>query len=166
MGYLTGGIKLESFKVWLYFALGDIIVNGGILGIKGSDLMGNLKKLWPEAEIVPEMAAAGLVIAFVAGVLVLMVRMEVFIEILQTADFAAILYAFYSFKPAIWKLPAGGIIFAIFVGLIVLAYLVAQVPFAKAVYKAGTITDRIGYSVIIVASIALFVTPALAIPVE
>jgi hypothetical protein len=165
MGYLTGGINLGSFKGWLYFALGDIVVNGGILGIKGSDLMEHLKRMWPGAEIVPEIAAAGLVIAFVAGVLVLMVRMQVFIEILQTADLAAILYAFYSFKPAIWKLPAGDIIFAVFVGLIVLAYLVAQVPFAKSVYKAGTITDRIGYSVIIMASIALFVAPALAIPV-
>jgi hypothetical protein len=140
-------------------------VNGSIVGIKGTDLMGSLKKIWPEAEIVPEIAAAGLVIALVAGVLVLMVRIQVFTEILQTADLAAILYAFYSFKPAIWKLPAGGIIFAVFVGLIVLAYLVAQVPFAKSVYKAGTITDRIGYSVIIIASIALFVAPALAIPV-
>jgi hypothetical protein len=166
MGYLTGGIELNSFRGWLYFALGDIIVNGRILAIKGSDLRANLKRMWPEAEIFPEIAAAGLVMAFVAGVLVLMVRMEVFIEILQMADFAAILYAFYSFKPAIWKLPAGGIIFAIFVGLIVLAYLVAQLPFAKAICKAGTITDRIGYSVIIVASIALFVAPALAIPVE
>ena len=135
MGYLTGGIRLSSFQRWLYFALGNIILNGGII-IKGSDLMNKLKVIWPDAEIITGLAAVGLIFAFLAGPLVLLFRIQIFIEILQTADFAAILFAFYSFKPSIFSLPSGIIIFIAVVLFFVIGYIVSQLPFAKLITGA------------------------------
>jgi hypothetical protein len=110
MSYLTEGIQLEKFKIWLVFAVGNIVLNSGIL-IKGTDLMNKLKGIWPDAEIIPGIAAAGLVFAFLAGILVIIFRVQIFIEILQAANFVAILYAFYSFKPSILSLPSGIVFF-------------------------------------------------------
>ncbi len=162
MSYLTGGIQLERFKFWLYFALGDIIVNGSIF-IKGTELMNYLKGIWPDAEIISGIAAAGLIFAFLAGILVLLFKIQIFIEILQTADFAAILFAFYSFKLSFFNLPAGMFIFSIVVLLFVIRYIVSQLPYAKTIYKNGTITDKIFFLIIFISSIVLFIAPGYAL---
>lgn len=156
--YLTGGIQLNRFKIWLYFAVGNIIINGGIF-IKGTDLVIKLKEIWPDAEIISGIAAVGLIFAFLAGILVLMFKVQIFVEILQTADFAAILFAFYYFKPSILSLPSGIIIFTIVVLLFIIGYIVSQLPFAKMIYINGTIYDKIIFSIIFVSSIVLFIAP-------
>jgi len=163
MGYLTGSIQPGKFKVWLYFAVGDIILNGSILGIKGTELMERLKEIWPEVEIIAGIASAGLIFAFLAGILVLMFRIQIFVEILQTADLAAVLYAFYSFKPAIIKLPAGIFIFVVVILFFVFGYIVAQIPFIKLVYKSGNDIDKLSLGIIIAGSIVIFVAPAIAL---
>ena len=118
-----------------------------------------LKEIWPDAEIVYGIAAAGLIFAFLAGILVIMFKIQVFVEILQTADFAAILFAFHSFKPSILHLPSGIIIFTIVILLFVIGYVVSQLPFAKMIYMNGAISDKIFFSIIFVSSIILFIVP-------
>jgi hypothetical protein len=165
MSYLTGSIQLNRFKYWLYFAVGNIIINGGIF-INGADLMNKLKEIWPTAEINTEMAAAGIIFAFLAGILVIMFRIQIFVEILQTADFAAVLYAFYSFKPSIIGIPSGTIIFTIVVVLFLVGYIVSQLPFAKMIYINGTICDKIFFLIIFLCSVVLFIAPGYVLSIN
>ena len=161
MGYLTGFIQPSKFKPWLYFAGGSMLVNGSIVGINGTQLINKLREIWPQAEIVSGIAATGLIFAFLAAVFVILFRVQVFIEILYTADFAAILYAFYSFKPSIISLDAGIFIFYIISLLFILAYIVSQFQFINLIYKKGTTSDKIILAIIVICSIILFVAPVL-----
>jgi hypothetical protein len=88
-----------------------------------------------------------------------MFKIQIFVEILQTANFAAILFAFYSFTPSILSLPSGIIIFTLVVLLFIIGYIISQLPFAKLIYINGTIYDKIFFSIIFVGSLVLFIAP-------
>lgn len=163
MGYLNGHMRVGPFKVWLTFAGLGAVANTAVAGLDASDFMERLRRIWPDAEIVPGLAPAGAIFAVLAAVLFLLVRTQVFVEVLQTASVAAALYAFYSFHPAVVGVAGGRAIFWIVTVMTLTGYALSQLPFVRLIRRSGTRSDRIGLTILLAASLVMILLPPIVL---
>ena len=163
MSYISDPVQLGPFKKWFAFAGLGGVGNAGIVGISATDLLPMLQTIWPAAEIVPGYATFACVFALVAAVALGLFQVQFFVELLQTASFCAILYAFYAFQPAVYKLEWGSLLFWLTTGGLLIGYAASQREFASLVFRQGDTIDKIGLSLVLGGSFLLFLAPPIAL---